>query len=329
MRKLNRLRRFDPRRSDIVDGSSRPAFRSSGWPTVLSLAPTSRCALSCPCCYLHPPFRPARAERDIGFFCGLLEQAASLGLEHVAVSINRFLKPSDPNGWYLRELSRVAVGLGLDFSTTTNYENIEQFGVAPYRNCRMVSLSYDEFKFADPSRLPSLLGAIDELKESGAAVNVNLMLSFRTIRELRDGLLGLTLQHADSAYLFMPKNYEADFTRAEFLEFLHWLLHVMQDYSVFRRVFLDNCVKPFFPPFSTLYPFCERGHHIVAVGPGGEVSYTVYDQPYAVIREARDFARVFREMFGDRRPDCGQASYNPLLCRKAGSCPFIRFREPR
>lgn len=297
-------------------------------PKVLSLAPTARCELACACCYLHRPRRRVGRERDLDFFRAILHVASLTGFEEVAMSVNRFSFQADKNLGFLRELSGLAAQLDLRFSVTTNYENLTDFGGGMFRDCWLVSLSYDQFKFEDQSRLVDLLSAADALKDHGPKVNLNVLLSKRLIEEFRNGLLGALLEHADSVYLLLPKGYPSDFSRDEFLQFVNWLSPVLTDFELFSRVSLDNCIKPFLRPFSAAYPHCERGHHVVAVGPRGEVGYSVFDDPYAVLRTPEDFTAVVREMFSGQGDWERPAERDAQLCEKLGFCPFIRFRRP-
>jgi hypothetical protein len=302
---------------------------SASKPRILSLAPTARCELACACCYLHRPRHRLTRERDIDFFRAILHLASSAGFEEVAMSVNKFSNQADKNCLFLEELSSLAAQLGLSFSVTTNHENVTRFGGEIFRHCRLVSLSYDEFKFEDQSRLIDLLRAADILKDQGLTVNVNVLLSKRLIEEFGNGLLDLLLARADSVYLLLPKGYRADFSSDEFLQFVDWLFPLLTHFEIFSRVSLDNCIKPFLHPFSTVYTHCERGHDVVAVGPGGELAYSVFDDPYAVLQAPGDLPAVVGEMFSRHESLQTSDERDSQICARRGSCPFIRLANRR
>lgn len=260
------------------------------------------------------------------FFTGILEQAAVAGLSQVAMSINKFIRRDDKNFLALTVLGPRATGLRMRLSVTTNYENVLRWGAAAYQHCALVSLSYDEFKFPTQVIPEDFLRAVRFLKAEIPLVNVNVLLTKRIMQELKTGSLRKLLDYADSLYLLMPKGHPADFSHREFAEFLGWLLPLLDDYSLFQRVSLDNCLRPFIPVLAPVYPHCERGHQIVAVGPGGELAYSVYDTPFAVLNHPTEFIEVFEQMFA-ATPESGRSTKAEWLCEGKTACPWIEFND--
>ncbi|MBN1479672.1 hypothetical protein JXA70_05330 [candidate division KSB1 bacterium] len=243
------------------------------------------------------------------------------------MSVNRFFEVVDINYLYLAELSQLAMDLNQRFTVTTNYENIQQFGGEIYKNCQLVSLSFDEFKINNLKFAP-FVEAVCSLKKYVKQVNLNILLTKRLIAELKNGLLEKLLRHADSCYLLLPKCYPTDFSRQDFYDFLKWFLLFIQNFTIFSKVHLDKCIRPYIFPFSEVYSNCQDCFQSVTIGPGGEIGYCTYEFPYAVLEKPVNFLKILRQMVDvksagamDRyeacthprdHPFCRHISFNPI-----------------
>lgn len=284
-------------------------------PKVLTLYPTTLCALNCYPCYLKRS-RKGGKERDLPFFTALIDSATNIGIEEAAISVNRVTgKLHYMNIEFLELLSQKAKRADLKFSATTNYENIIDFGAKLFSHCHLVSLSYDEYKLGSCECPRDFRKAIVLLKKHVKIVNINFLLTKALMKGLANGLIEEILGYSDTAYLIIPKLAPSGVTISELLDFLNQLTPFFENFETFKRVYLDNCLKPIVHPFSEIYPYCERGVNIVSVNSYGEVSFCDFDEPFARLQDATDFEGVVRKYY----------QMHPQ--EKTSICPYIRFNR--
>lgn len=287
----------------------------SPFPRVLTLHPTTFCTLNCYPCYLKR-LRKNGKERDLAFFAALIDSAANSGIKEAAISVNRVTgKLHYINIGFLELLSQKAKRTDLKLSVTTNYENIIDFGARLFSHCHLVSLSYDEYKIGNCECPRDLKKAIALLKKHVETVNINFLLTKALMERLASGLIEEILAYSDTAYLIIPKLAPLDVTISDLLDFLNQLTPFFDNFETFKRVYLDNCLKPIVYPFSEIHPYCERGVNIVSVNSYGEVSFCEFDEPFAKLQDAEDFEGVVRK------------HYQMHPQEKTFACPYIQFHR--
>lgn len=281
-------------------------------PRVLSLHPTSICALNCAPCYLKRNMY--EKEKPLSFFAAIVREASlSQSLREVAIAVNIDPRGMTRNRDALRIISEAARESGINLSATTNYENVKDWGAAAFSGCHFVSLSIDEYKFPSMSPPSDFFEVVTQLQAEGVVVNLNVMLSKPMLEHLTLARLRRWLGSADQVYLIVPKHYTLDFSREDLLAFFARLSPIWEDPDRFFHLQVDNCIKPEVFPWNQLTPSCEWAENLVNILPDGGLTLCAMDVPQVRLTTSGDLLGTIDRYYIERRHT------------SRSRCPFIDF----
>jgi len=283
-------------------------------PRVLTLYPTTSCAVECAPCYLKS--LDYGQEKPLRFFEELIGEAARTEhIRRIHLSVNVDPPGGDTNRRALHVLSRAAHAAGLTVLATTNYENVHDWGAREFALCQHVALSVDEYKFPR-LRLPSdFFEQVTRLQAEGPVVSLNLLLSHRLLAHLTLPRLRRWLGLADQVSLLIPKHYTLDFSRQELLDLFDRLAPLWEEPDRFFHLQVDSCIKPQVFPWNQLYPSCEWADEQINILPDGQACFCAMDKPFATLQDSREL------------PDVVQAAYVEQHQEGRSICPFIEFAD--
>ena len=283
-------------------------------PRVLSLHPTSICALNCEPCYLMRDVYGD--EKPLSFFASIVREAAtSDSIREVALAVNIDPASSNRNKEALSTVSDAVRDAHVSLSVTTNYENLKSWGAKAFSDCHLVSLSIDVFKFPGLDLPSDFFDQVTQLQSEGIVVNLNVLLSKALLTDLTPTLLQEWLGVADQVYLVVPKHYNLDFKRQDLLAFFESISSIWEQPDRFFHLQIDNCIRPEVFPWNQLSPNCEWAESLVNILPDGGLTLCAMDIPQVRLESSGELLDAINRYYIEQR----QQSRN--------RCPFIEFND--
>jgi len=283
-------------------------------PRVLSLHPTSTCAINCAPCYLKR--NRYGEEKPLSYFAAIVKEAVqSESIREVALAVNIDPPGVTKNRDVLNTVSEAVRNTQISLTVTTNYENLKAWGAAAFTDCHLVSVSIDEYKFPSLELPGDFFDQITKLQSEGVVANLNVLLSKRLLKYLTLGRLRRWLGIADQVYLVVPKHYPLDFTRNDLLKLFDRIAPVWENPDRFFRLQIDNCIRPEVFPWNQLTPNCEWGENLVNILPDGGLTLCPMDKPQVHLESSNEFLpAINRYYIAERR-------------KTRSRCPFIDFQD--